>query len=158
MRREEYGDAAPRDGNEQVANRHGRRRIDALERFVEQQHAWIVQQRHGQRGLLAHPLGALVEVRVAPLFQAQNAQQRAGPFLGFLAAEAIHRTAQFQVLFDGERIEHAQVFRQHADHALHAQRLFGDVATGNQHLAAIGRQQAGQDFEQRRFARAIGPQ
>jgi hypothetical protein len=76
----------------------------------------------------------------------------------FPAGEAVHRAAQFQMLFDGERIEHAQVFRQHADHALHAQRLFGDVAAGDQHLAAIGRQQAGQDLQQRRLARAIRPQ
>src|ERR1022692_3205539 len=42
--------------------------------------------------------------------------------------------------------------------AFHAQRLFGDVAASDQHLASIRRQQAGQDLEQRRFARAIRPQ
>ena len=52
---------------------HRGSRVDSFERLIQQQHARAVQQRHGQRGLLAHAVGALVEVGVASVLEAQHA-------------------------------------------------------------------------------------
>ena len=57
-------------------------RIDALERLVEEEHLWPVDQRGGQRDLLAHADGVVHDELVGVLLQAERLQQRGGAALG----------------------------------------------------------------------------
>ena len=49
--------------------------IDRFKRLVEEQHRRIVDQRHRQRGLLAHAAGTAARKHIAAVFQIQHAQQ-----------------------------------------------------------------------------------
>ena len=77
VRREEHRHPAARHRLQQVAHDLRGHRIDGLEGLVEKQHLGIGQQGHGERGLLAHAVGAGCGEGVAAVFQAQGVQQLA---------------------------------------------------------------------------------
>ena len=73
----------------------------------------------------------------------------------------------FQLVHTGHKLEvfadvHIQikrvVLRKVAHDALDGHRLVGDVVAFHAHRARGGRDEAGDDFHQRRFARAVGPE
>ena len=126
----------------------GGRGIDAFERLVEKDHARVMQEGQGDRGLLAHSVGAAVEKGVLRAGQAEHAQKLRGTLAGFGKGQSIDRAAEFEMLGDGERIEEAEVLRHHADDAADGQRIFPDVDAGDADLSGVGGEERGEDFQE----------
>jgi len=150
--------AVARHRLQQVAHDLGGHRVDGLERFVQEQHLGIGQERHGERCFLAHAVGAGSREGAAPVLQAQRVQQLRGARARLVAGHAVDVAGEQQVLFHGEIVEQAEILRQHADAALQLQRIGRGVQAAHSDLARGRRQQAGHHLHGGGFTRPIWPQ
>ena len=75
--------------SQQIAHDPGGDRVDGFERLIQEQRLGIRQQCHGERGLLAHAVGAVARESVAALGQAQGAQKLLDRACAWLAVEPV---------------------------------------------------------------------
>ena len=74
-------------------------------------------------------------------------QELAGARTRFLAAQAIQRTAQFQMLPDRQRVEERRILRQDADDPSKLDVVERDRLPGDAHLASRRCKQTGQQLD-----------
>ena len=87
----------------------------------------IGQQRHGERRLLAHAVGAGGGEGAPAVFQAQRVQQLRRARAGLLPRHAVDIAGQQEVLFHREIVEQSEIFRQDADAPLQLQGIGGGI-------------------------------
>jgi len=147
VRGEKYGDAALGEAFEQVADGFGGDRIDAFEGFVEEEHFGIVEKREGERGFLAHAVGAVIGEGVTAVFEGESAEEIVGAACGFLFGQAVDGAGHLEVLFDGEVVEEAEVFGEDSDGGFECEGLTLDVEAGDCGCAGGGGEESGEHFE-----------
>ena len=135
--------------------------VERAERLVQQQHLRLDRQRAGQRDALALAAGELVRIAVGEpveLHQLQQLEHLAPDLLGGRPLRApLHPQAEGDVLEHRHVPEQRVVLEHEADLAL-AHVAVGRVLAVEQHAAAVGRLQAGDDAQQRGLAAARRPQ
>jgi hypothetical protein len=114
-----------------------------------------MQQRGGQRDLLAHAGGVVHHRHAVRRVQLQDTQQLFRPLDGRLAGHAAQQAQVEQDLVAGQPVRQRQAVRQHADQRLGGDRIAPHVPAGDRGRAAVRPQQAHGHRERRGLARAV---
>ncbi len=128
-------------------------RIERAERFVHQQHRRSEHQRLPDRGALLHAAGQFMRIALLETFEPQQLEHRAHFRVEFGAIDASQLRRQANVLLDRQprqqvvRLEHHAGFRSWPRDGLAVHQHFA---------AAVERDQAGDDAQQRALAAAAG--
>ena len=144
--------------SQQFADLAGRDRVDAFEGFVEEQHARLVDERAGERELLAHAVRVTADRLRSRRREIHRGKQFASTFTGDRSIEAHDLTDEAQVLLAGQALEQVQAVRHDADAALDLEVLRRDIEAQHLCAAARWREQASEDIDGGRFAGAVGPE
>ncbi len=158
MGAEEDGAPLRRQAAQQFLEHQHRVRVEAVERLVEDDHVGRVQQRGGNQHLLSHPLRERHHACAAHTVELEHAEQFLDPRLHDLGIEAIEHRDEAEVLVGRERVIQRAGFGHVADAPLDVERMRRDVEARHLDLAALQRQEPGQDLDRGGLAGAIRPQ
>jgi hypothetical protein len=137
----------------QAAGRHG---VHALEGLVQEQQARPMDERTGQRQLLAHAVRVTRHQLARVLGKLHRRQQLAPAVGGVRARQAVHAADEAQVLLAGQPFEQVQTVGNDADAAFDRDRIADDVVAQHQRAPLRWRQQPGEDVDGGGLARAVG--
>jgi len=79
--------------------------------------------------------------------EAKGAQELRDAIFGFLPGNAVNAGGELEMLFDGEVVEEAEVFGQHADAALELDGVVTRIESAHFNFAGGGRQQTGEHLD-----------
>ena len=155
VRREQDHPARGGHRREQLHHVQPLARVHAVERLVEEQHRRLVDERRGHLDALAHPLRVRRDGPSLGRLEVDGADRplRGGVRIG----EALEPGVEPDELEAGEEAVHALALGDQAEPPVEGRVAPGRLA-GDQHLARRGAQEPGQQVEQRRLARAVGPE
>ena len=130
--------------------------IESGEGFVEDEELGIVQQGGGDEDALLHALGVERDGRVAPGFEAEEGEEA----VGFEVDEGFGHVAQaadqLEVLEAGEMGVDVGLFGDVAEGGAVGLEVVADALAVEEHLAVVGLEEAGDDFDGGGFAGAVG--
>src|SRR5207237_5790873 len=132
--------------------------IHAFERLLKEQNARSVNHGGSESQLLLHSVRVIRNHGLGAISELHKIQQLLRTALGCGTVQTIHPAYKFQILGTRQALEKAHTFRYNADLALYLDRIRGEVDAEELHAAGGWRQQAGQNFDGRRFSRAVRPQ
>ncbi len=132
-------------------------RIEIRQRLVHQAHLGLRDQRAAQRHPLLLPARQLRRLALQQRAQAQQIGHLRQPRSVFIGRHTAHRQAEADVLRHVQVREQRVVLEHHRDAAL-GRRQLRDIAPVNQHAAAAGRIEPGDDAQGGRLAAARRPQ
>ena len=130
---------------QQVAHHAPRDGVDPVERLVEEEHRGPVDERAGERELLAHALRVVHHQLAALVGEREELEQLLGapPRLG--AREAVHARGEEQVLLAGQALVEGQLLGQDADLPLQREEVAAESRTPSITASpAVGRRRPGE--------------
>src|SRR5579862_6971285 len=135
----------------------GRVRVEPVQRLVEEDRAWIVEERRRDDDPLPHALRVRTELLAPqrPVAQLEELGEAPDARRGLVLRQAIQRRDEMEVLPPGERLEDGAGLRHVADDLLHLDRLADDVEAEDLGRARRGRQHARQHLDGGRFSGAV---
>ena len=101
-------------------------------------------------------MGRVGGERVAALGESEHAQELFDACPRLRLAKPVDLSGEKKVLFDREVVEQPEAFRQHADAALHFERLRRHIQPTHRGLAGSGGQKPAEHLDGGRFAGAVG--
>ncbi len=154
MRDEE--DALGRDAlaepeiHEVAAQRLGGQHVERRERLVEQQHVGIDDEGAGEADALPHAAGQLLGIGRFEPVEADEIDRLEGAVAPLAARHALRLEAELDIAEHGEPREQGEALEHHGD----AVRRAVHVLPAIEHLPAARLDEAGEDAQERRLARA----
>jgi hypothetical protein len=139
------------------ADRRGRHRVHRLERLVEQEQLRVVQQRSGQRDLLAHAGGVVHHHDALRRVEFEHAEQFIGALADHLTGHAAEQAQVRQDLAPSQPVRQGQAVRQHADQRLGGHRIAPHVPAEDRDRTAVRPQQAHRHRQRGGLARPVRP-
>ena len=133
-------------------------RIQARGRLVEEQHPWAGQQARGDVEPAAHAAGVGPGGPVGRLSQVEPLEQLAGAAACVLAGHVEQTAEHLQVLAPGQELVDRRELPRQADQVADSASLAHDVVAQDLRAPRIGRQQRGQNANQRGLARPVRAQ
>ncbi len=149
------GRAMLRQVAQDIANGARANGIDALERFVEEQHLRAVNQGRCQGDLLAHPHRIIDDQLPRVLRQRQHLQQVYSPSLDIGLRHAVHVPCKDEELAPGQTLVQVEVFWQHAHQRPRPQRLMPDIHPADVDLSRCRSQKADHHLDRRALTCSI---
>src|SRR5712691_3422840 len=130
-------------------------RINAVGWFVQEQHAWLMEQRAHQSQLLLHAAGKFAGRALAERVHAGHAQQARGQLLALAPDDAEQIGIEAHVFIDGQVGIEAEALRHVTDLVLHLIEVAGHIVTDHDRPAFCRVHQAAQQTHSGGLAGAI---
>jgi hypothetical protein len=133
-------------------------RVQTRGRLVEEEHLWVVDERHRDVQPSLHPPGVAAGDAVGRLGQTEALEQLRDPLLEYLAAHAVEVALETEVLTPRRLDVDPRALRDDADRPPDPVGLRRGVDAGDHRPALVGLCQRRQDLDRGRLAGAVGPQ
>jgi len=130
--------------------------VDAFEGFVEEENFGAVNYGGGHGEFFLHAVGIIGDQLFRLIGELHEVEEFGGALGGGLAVESVHAAGEVQELGAGEASEERHPFGDDSDLTLHFHWILLQVKAEDFDAARAGRKQAGEHFDGRRFARAVG--
>src|SRR5260221_160805 len=130
-------------------------RVEARQRFVEQQRRRIPDEPARDHDLLPHPARQFARERLLFPRQLELGNEIARPAIEIV--DAVEPRDEAQMLFDRQVLEQMRFVRHERQPALGLERIVDEVVRVDAHVPRRRPQDAGQRAQRRRLARAVGP-
>jgi hypothetical protein len=129
--------------------------IDGLERLVQHQQPWRVQQRARERDLLLHARRVVDDQRAPGVGEREHVEQFPRPLVDHRRIHAAQQTLVRQELGTVEPVEQSHAVRQHAEPPLRLDRIGPDVMSEHPGVSAVRPQQPDRHRQGRGLAGAV---
>nr|GEU28087.1 hypothetical protein [Tanacetum cinerariifolium] len=152
----EHGDAARSSGQQQFLHVARGARIEAVDRFIENQHGRLVNQRAGQAQALLHAQRVVHGVVFARIVQTEFGQQARAARDCLGARKAVHFGDELQDLASAQVVVEHRGVGQVAYPAFHFRRLGMTIETVDHHPSGAGHEDAHHHADGGGLAGAVG--
>ena len=156
VRGEENRGAARDHAVQHRLERAGGDGVHALERLVEKQNLWAVNDGGGEGQFLLHAVRVVGDQGFRLIGELHEVEEFHRALGRDVPAEAVHVADEIQIFGAGETAEKRDALRHDTDLTLHFDWIIGEIDPENFHAAGRRREEAGEHFDRGGFAGAVG--